>query len=1005
MFLSTPRFLLLAVYLSLIIHHPSLNAQHPAWQNFTTRDGLPSKEIYYMMEDSRGFLWFATEQGICRFNGYEFVRPVDTSAMANTAAFQIADDTQGRIWYMHLDGTLSIIENDTVRSWPYNHLLKAFGEKGHPALRFAVAKDGTVWGPFLERGFLVVQRDGTQRVISSLHNFASLFTELEGKIICSGESALDDRAEQAFTLRTQQTSQIFCWQNEKAIALGRFPAVFSRPIQGAAFNAWRLKNGDIVGRYGQTFYLLHDNRLIWHGQKEVQANQILEDSDGAILLASLTGEHRGLLRFPSLEHFLRNEFDNLLPGHSVDFVLRDHESGWWAATTDAGLFYCKNPTLDILDAAKGLPADDVMRLATDGLTTVYAGFRTADVCAIDQRSGRIMPLPSVAPSGNVEITMLRFDTLNKRLWCAPNLSFLEKDHWTNFKYRVTGSTHFSPLSVKRINPDPSGAKWWGSSYGGFISIDLRSHKATKFPQDASSLKRTFSVTPDFDGTLWVTTLDGLRHWRNGRYELPDFQHPALRFQANCVEFLPDSSMVIALRGGGLLIRDKNGQCTHLTTRDGLTSDVLSDLDISPDDKIYACSNTGLNILSRQPAGGWRIETLTMKNGLPSNQVNDVAFLGDEIWVATDKGIARLRGKPAPVPMPAPVLEKFTVNNRDTIFSPNLRLAHDQNNIALRFFALHFRSGGDIPYRYRLLGGDTSFVYTHTREVNFVNLAPRQYTFEVQAQNEDGQWSEPSRWPFAIRPPWWATWWFRILVGATLAVALGLFYRNRLRAIRQEAALREKVHAMETSALRAQMNPHFIFNCLQAIQSFIANNDRDAATVYLARFAKLVRLALHGSVDGYHSLADEMAMLENYLYLEQLRFGGTFTFNIRAEAGLDPEQITLPPLLVQPFVENALWHGLKGKKSDGIIEVLFIRKGDLLEVSVTDNGTGFSEGKNASAGTIRPYKSMGMMLTQKRLDLLAGIPASGEEQLSRKTIQDKNGAIIGANVRIWIPLTD
>lgn len=957
-----------------------------------------------MIEDSRGFLWFATDQGICRFNGYEFVRPVDTSAMANTAAFQIVEDAQGRIWYMHLDATLSIIENDTVRSWPYNHLPKSLREN-RPALRFTVAKDETVWMPFLHIGFLVVNPDGAQRVIPALDQSAYLFTEVDGQIICSGKMVKDNLVEELSILRSGQTGQVFRWQDEKPISLGRFPVDFLQKYAGAEFGAWRLKNGDIICCFLQTFYLLRGNRLVWYGQKNMVANQILEDSDGAILLASHVGEHQGLLRFPSLEHFLRNEFDNILPGRSVDFALRDHEGGWWATTTDAGVFYCKNPALDILDASSGLPSNNVTRLTTDGVQTVYAGLRPLSICAIDQPSGRITPMSNLVSSGNLEVTMLRFDTLTQRLWCGPQLSFLEKDHWTSLEFSGVGSTPSNALAIKKINPDPSGAKWWASSYSGFSSIDLRTHRITKFPQGGLASNRTFSVTPDFDGTLWVTTPDGLRHWRNERYELPEFQHPALRFQANAVEFLPDSGMVISLRGGGVLLRDKAGQCTHLTTRDGLTSDVLSDLDIGPDGKIYACSNTGLNILSPQPNGGWRIETLTMKHGLPSNQVNDVTLLVDELWIATDKGIARFRGKLASVPMPAPVLEKFTVNNEDIGFAANLRLAHGQNNIALRFFALHFRSGGDIPYRYRLLGGDTSFVYTHIREVNFANLSPGEYTFEVQAQNEDGQWSEPLRWPFAIRPPWWATWWFRTLVAATLVAGAYLYYQNRLRAVRQKAALREKVHAMETSALRAQMNPHFIFNCLQAIQAFIATNDRDAATVYLARFAKLVRLALHGSVDGYHSLADEMAMLENYLYLEQLRFGGTFTFNIRAGTGLDPEQITLPPLLVQPFVENALWHGLKGRKSDGLIEVFFTRQGDLLQVSVTDNGTGFSENKNASTAGGRPYKSMGMMLTQKRLDLLAGIPASGEEQLARKTMRDENGAITGANVRIWIPLTD
>ena len=277
---------------------------------------------------------------------------------------------------------------------------------------------------------------------------------------------------------------------------------------------------------------------------------------------------------------------------------------------------------------------------------------------------------------------------------------------------------------------------------------------------------------------------------------------------------------------------------------------------------------------------------------------------------------------------------------------------------------------------------------------------------MQAQNEDGQWGPPARWPFEIRPPWWATWWFRVLAGATLVVALVLaiwvFFRNRLRAIRREAAEREKVRELETAALRAQMNPHFIFNCLQAIQSFIAQNDRDAAASYLARFAKLVRLALHSSVEGHHTLAEEMAMLENYLYLEQLRFKGKFEFTVRAEAGVDTEEVSLPPLLVQPFVENAIIHGLQGRQNGGHVEVVFSINQESLEVQVIDNGQGFSkkEKENDETGL---HKSVGMMLTQKRLDLLAGNTGKGVAGFFKETVLGENGEVVGARVRILIPV--
>jgi len=182
--------------------------------------------------------------------------------------------------------------------------------------------------------------------------------------------------------------------------------------------------------------------------------------------------------------------------------------------------------------------------------------------------------------------------------------------------------------------------------------------------------------------------------------------------------------------------------------------------------------------------------------------------------------------------------------------------------------------------------------------------------------------------------------------------------------------------------------------------FIVQNDRDAAATYLARFAKLVRLALHGSVDGRYSLAEEIAMLENYLYLEQLRFRGNFEFSIRTEVGLNLDEISLPPLLVQPFVENALIHGLQNRESGGLVEVVFASKGKLLQVTVSDNGQGFSE-KNTLEKTA--HKSVGMMLTQKRLDLLTGSEKAGSEHFVRETVLDEKGIAVGAQVQILIPV--
>ena len=973
-----------------------LLAQHPVWQHYAMNEGLFSQGVYAMLQDSRGYLWFGTSQGICRFNGYEFSRPTDTSAAATSEALYITQDSQGRIWFNRLDGKLWIIENDSVRAWPYNYLLKPFFEN-RTTHRFVVDKEGTVWASSWKNGILMVKPDGSHQIVSGQNRNAILFSVTDGQVLCGGEY---QNSEYAYNISIGQTSEVHRWQQGKDVPLGRFPVDYQTKNTGQWFSIWSLHNNIFIWNYLQTYYILQGNQLIWNGQKEGTAKSVIEDIDGSLLVGMPNGPNAGLLRFRSIEHFKRNEFENLLPGKPVTQVLRDREGGWWVATLNAGAYYCKNPDLGLFDQTNGLPTSEVYILTSDGQQNIYAGLRQCDI-AVFKRGGEN---PILLPRSPInEMHALRFDTLHQRLWAANMLCYFEKNHW-KLAQTLNPAEAGIPIAVKKLTPDLSENKWWASSIGGVLSIDLSSTSVNCTALDSFPALRTFSVSASPDGTLWITTMEGLKFWKNGHLLAPFLHHPALRFNPLSVELLPQSiggGHAIVLLGSGLLICDQEGRFTHLTTEDGLSSNRLGEIDISDDGVIYACSNAGLNILSRQKDGQWHIETVSIKHGLPSNQINDVLLVENEVWIATDEGIVKFLKKRKPATMPAPLLEKFVINNRPFFFAENLQLAHDQNDLTLRFFSLHYRSSGDIPYRYRLLGADTSFVYTHTREVNFANLSPGRYSFEVQAQNEDGQWSESSRWAFTILPPWWATWWFRSLVAAALAAAAYLFYQNRLQYIRREAAEREKIRELEMAALRAQMNPHFIFNCLQAIQSYIVQNDRDAANTYLTRFAKLVRLALHGSVDGLHSLAEEIAMLDNYLHLEQMRFRGKFEFVIRAE-GLDLDEIILPPMLVQPFVENALIHGLQNHESGGRVAVIFAQKGNVLEVLVTDNGPGFLENETAMQDKA-PHKSVGMMLTQKRLDLLMGGGKTGSDTLVRETVLDKSGTPLGARAQIFIPV--
>ena len=967
-----------------------LQAQHPVWVRYDTNNGLPGDEVYDMAQDRSGYLWFATNQGICRFNGYEFIRPVDTSAMRGAAAFNPVEDPEGHIWFHHLDHTVHWLEKDTVRTWEFNHVISRYRGRFSLIEQMVIDQDRTVWLALRSLGLLAVRPDGTHQLYLESEEDCFIFHSVNGRVIYTSKGKNSRGNKPGDVTSSPKYRGIVFLEGEEPVRMKGIEWMAAEPsVLGGGI---RLRDGGLLVFDAGSIHLIRENRQVWQTTPPFKARKIYELEDGSLFVASHFGENPGLLRMATLDQLGQGRYTNLLPGHFVTDFLVDREGGWWVSTHDQGIFYCKNPGIDVWDTSSGLTADDVICLADDGKQTIYAGLRPVAVCTIDQSTGTMRTLPR-PPASSMEIQAIYLDTLRDMLWCGNPLCRLEKGSWKPVLYEG-----FRPFPAKKITPDPAGDRLWISSTFGFYRVENEGRFIERFGEEVPIPVRTLSVTSDQSGEIWVSTIDGLRLWKEDHYELPPFDHPALKYESSDVKVFPEGGMAISLRGGGLLLRDPAGRFTHFTRQDGLTDDFITSLYIPGEGALLACSNSGLNLLDLEPGGTWKVSVLTVKQGLPSNRVNDVRVLAGVTWIATDKGLVRVREVPGPGPMARPVLEKLLINNREEIPGKKMDLSHRQNNLILRFYALCYRAEGDIPYRYRLLGADTAFTYSHVREVNFANLSPGEYTFEVQAQNEGGEWSLPAQWSFRIRPAWWETGWFW---GGALALflgSLGWWYRHRLQQARQRVKIRNRIRELEAAALRAQINPHFIFNCLTSIQEFIAENETDEATRYLTRFARLVRLALHGSVDGMHSLADEVDMLDHYLALEQLRFEGKFTYSIQTAPELDPEEVSLPPMLVQPFVENAILHGMKEKAGDGRIEIVFSQNESTLEVSVSDNGPGFSAEKRTAA---RGHRSVGTQLTRQRLEVLSGKMEINTFQA--ENLVDSAGKVTGARVVLRIPV--
>jgi sensor histidine kinase YesM len=241
----------------------------------------------------------------------------------------------------------------------------------------------------------------------------------------------------------------------------------------------------------------------------------------------------------------------------------------------------------------------------------------------------------------------------------------------------------------------------------------------------------------------------------------------------------------------------------------------------------------------------------------------------------------------------------------------------------------------------------------------------------------------------------------VLVGFFIFRNLNLKRKNeKLKGAKQQAELQEKATRLEMQALRAQMNPHFIFNCLSSINCFILENDTEKASDYLTRFSRLIRMVLNNSEKSLITLEEELKMLGLYLDMERLRFENSFDYNITYTNDVDAASVLIPPLLLQPFCENAIWHGLMHKDGHGHLNINILKEKEFLNCIIIDDGVGKAKAEALNSLSVKKEKSMGLKITAERLSLF-----NGEREMDHfyeiDDLLNENGNIIGTKVSVKI----
>lgn len=946
----------------------NLGAQHPYLQQITDEDGLPSMEIFDLMQDRLGYIWIGSNSGVARYDGRRFER-FENKAQRRIAMSNLIEGPKGRIWMRNFGGQIFYVEKDSL------HLFELWSEYEKYQLlhSFSVDSDNQLWATARST---IYQYDLDKQELVQVYDMDSRYTYQ----VCPAEAGKGVNI-------IQSTGYLMHLEKGKA------PQV----LAGSNSTDWK-EQYDFVELPGKGFYCLSvKSRAVdfWGGQdwepflpaeKGPTAIAIRKDKQGDIWL----------LHFQGLQCLTRKSKQlfgqqTLFKGKCISDFLQDAQGNYWVSTLRSGLFRFASREAVVFDTDWGGLSDERINVLEKGPNgTLLLGNNVGKVDCFAPKEGRVIKHYDTGNPRDIEAVY--FDAPTNTIYASCQFTYefeLERskfknklgmrsadDYWlSDDGWLVSASV--SSLNIERLREPLPAAQpsRWPEPLKVIIDEDGYSFERI-FDSRAKHLRNVPHLQE-----LWTILEDRLMRINYRTGEAKELQDPETGepLLGVCLALGADSSLWLGTVNKGIYRFFPNGNWAHFEQGKGLNSNFIRSLACN-ERYLWIGSYNGLQALDLKDLS-WR--TYTREDGLSSNEIKDIVLLGDTVWLATSKGLNALLETAVDKSQQAPpiYLQGFSVFEQSREDWDKLDLAHNENNIRIDFLGLDFRSQSQLRYKYRLVGLDSSWTLSK-RESNlarYPSLSAGTYRFEVKSVNGDGQESlETATLLFQIAPPFWERWWFLLLLALSISGFVFLFFRYRIQQLNRQSAIaqekiqaEQKVRLSQLAALRVQMNPHFIFNALNSIQEFIFLNEKRQANNYIGKFSDLMRLTLAASNKQQVTLADEIKVLGLYLDLEKVRFEDALHVDIDIDATLLLQSIYIPSLLIQPYVENAIKHGLLHRKANWQLQIKFYPlDAEVLGCTIEDNGIGrrrSAELKKHRRG--KKGAGFSMSATQKRLDLL------------------------------------
>lgn len=946
-------------------------AQEYSYTHYDIGDGLAGSVVYCITQDKDGFIWVGTETGVSRFDGTHFKTFTVADGLPDIEVLEMFGDSKGRVWMAPFQKSVCYYYQGRIHNQDNDPLLRRIQLKENVE-NFAEDAAGNIL--ILEKtAFHWVGADGSLRKIDTIDGrpiryATAIARSASGHFLVQVDQAIFDLSAAGSSLLSSLSYQ------------DREPSYISLNSGGVIYRSDSLVTTVRSFVTGRSFTIPFQRVNYKH-------LSFTSDGDSLFYINEMSGTteinvHTGPTR-------------RFLPGMTVSKTYKDAMGNTWFTTIGQGIYR--------------LNSDEFQTIRIRGQDSLAVGVhfirRIEDKLMIGDDHGNAFYYPITEKGLGLPKTLFTMESRNRVLYLdkiGTSRIFSGADGGLSLCCSSKEPTFH--LGVKAIVRKNSNEFIVAAGTGVFL-LDVRQFRIT----DTLWRERSTAVYYRND-TVYIGTLNGLYRLAPDRsWTFLGKDIPFLQKRISAVAGSPDGTLWIASYDGGVIGYRYGRVVTAIDRHSGLSSEICRTILVN-DSTLWIGTDKGLNKVALNKPG-YPVIPYTSKDGLGSDIINTIYVDGPIVYVGTPAGISYFDQRKVDVSQGCRLhLLSILNEGKDKIADTSeLLIPYQDKHIRFEFVAISYRSVGDIVYRYRMLGLDTGWQETKENFLEYPILPSGKYSLQLQAVNKFGIHSALFSMPIEVATPFWRAAWFDALLIAAFLALVWLFVTFRIRRIRRQQAEKERLNhrlvELENTALQSQMNPHFIFNCLNSIQQYIFDQEALAANKYLTGFARLIRATLNNSSRTFIPLADEVDYLATYLSLERLRFKEKMQYAIDIDPSIDTDLVVVPPMLIQPFVENSMRHGLRHKTNGGgLIRISFALSGDRLRVIVEDNGIGR---KNAAAFKTREhieYQSKGMSLTADRIRTM-NAKYRNSMDIEVIDLEDGRGESAGTRVVIHFPLFD